>query len=102
MIRYETFYPEQIEYMLLLKEILETKEPKKHALIEMPTGTGKTACIFSTYLSIKHFNPSIGLYLISVFIFRKTYILHKNNNGVESVYGRIKKDCELSKENIGQ
>ena len=40
--RYESIYPEQYEYMQQLKQVLETNEQKGHALLEMPTGTGKT------------------------------------------------------------
>ena len=58
--RFKSLYPEQYEYMLFLKEILSSKEQKKHALLEMPTGTGKTVCIFSLYLAMKQINPSMG------------------------------------------
>ncbi|KNB42784.1 DNA repair helicase [Blastocystis sp. subtype 4] len=46
--------------MLELKQILETKERKGHALLEMPTGTGKTMCILAVYLSLKDIYPNLG------------------------------------------
>lgn len=46
--------------MLELKQLFETNEQKSHALIEMPTGTGKTVCIFSVYLAAKFVNPRMG------------------------------------------
>lgn len=58
--RYESIYPEQYEYMQQLKLVLETTEQKGHALLEMPTGTGKTVCIFALYLAMKHFHPDLG------------------------------------------
>lgn len=58
--RYSSIYPEQYEYMLELKQLFETNEQKGHALIEMPTGTGKTVCIFSVYLAAKFVNPRMG------------------------------------------
>ena len=58
--RYESIYPEQYEYMQQLKQVLETNEQKGHALLEMPTGTGKTVCIFALYLAMKHSYPDLG------------------------------------------
>ncbi|CBK20345.2 uncharacterized protein [Blastocystis hominis] len=58
--RYESIYPEQYEYMQQLKQVLETSEQKGHALLEMPTGTGKTVCIFALYLAMKHSYPDLG------------------------------------------
>ena len=46
--------------MLQLKQVLETNEEKGHALLEMPTGTGKTVCIFSLYLALKYIRPDLG------------------------------------------
>lgn len=57
---YNSIYPEQYEYMLELKQLFETNEHKGHALIEMPTGTGKTVCIFSVYLASRFANPRMG------------------------------------------
>ena len=66
--RFKSLYPEQYEYMLVLKEVFETKDTKKHALLEMPTGTGKTVCIFSLYLAMKVINPSMGSNSFLLFI----------------------------------
>ncbi|KAM0684288.1 TFIIH/NER complex ATP-dependent 5'-3' DNA helicase subunit [Mitosporidium daphniae] len=45
---YETIYPEQYKYMCSLKRVLDAKG---HGLIEMPSGTGKTAAILSLVVS---------------------------------------------------
>lgn len=66
--RYESIYPEQYEYMQQLKQVLETSEQKGHALLEMPTGTGKTVCIFALYLAMKHSYPDLGLSPYKCFI----------------------------------
>lgn len=41
---YTLVYNEQIEYMISLKRALDSQG---HALIEMPTGTGKTICLLA-------------------------------------------------------
>lgn len=66
--RYESIYPEQYEYMQQLKQVLETNEQKGHALLEMPTGTGKTVCIFALYLAMKHSHPDLGFALFLLII----------------------------------
>ena len=50
---FEYIYPEQYEYMLELKRVLDAKG---HGVLEMPCGTGKTISILSVILSysIKH------------------------------------------------
>ena len=53
---YETIYPEQYKYMCSLKRVLDAKvvhilTSQGHGLIEMPSGTGKTAAILSLVLS---------------------------------------------------
>lgn len=48
---YTLVYNEQLEYMTTLKRALDSQG---HALIEMPTGTGKTICLLAlltSYLS---------------------------------------------------
>lgn len=48
---YSLVYNEQVEYMTTLKRALDSQG---HALIEMPTGTGKTICLLAlltSYLS---------------------------------------------------
>lgn len=50
-------YPEQYNYMLELKRALDAKG---HALLEMPTGTGKTVCLLSLVLAYQAAHPEIG------------------------------------------
>jgi hypothetical protein len=38
---YDYIYPEQYNYMASLKSTLSNKQGNSHALLEMPTGTGK-------------------------------------------------------------
>jgi DNA excision repair protein ERCC-2 len=52
-------YPEQYQYMLELKRTLDSEG---HAILEMPTGTGKTVCLLSLILSfIKQKKPNFKL-----------------------------------------
>ena len=56
---YEAVYPEQLEYMTELKNLLDQEG---HAILEMPTGTGKTVCLLALILSfIKQKKPSFKL-----------------------------------------
>ena len=56
---YEAVYPEQYEYMKEMATLLNTDG---HAILEMPTGTGKTVCLLSLILSfIKQKKPSFKL-----------------------------------------
>jgi DNA excision repair protein ERCC-2 len=49
---YDRMYPEQFQYMRHLKEALDAGNSKKrHCLLEMPTGTGKTVCLLSLITS---------------------------------------------------
>jgi DNA excision repair protein ERCC-2 len=45
---YDYIYPEQYQYMLELKRCLDASG---HGLLEMPSGTGKTATILSLLLA---------------------------------------------------
>mmetsp|Transcript_10674 Transcript_10674/g.39175 ORF Transcript_10674/g.39175 Transcript_10674/m.39175 type:complete len:789 (+) Transcript_10674:294-2660(+) len=54
---YEFIYKEQYEYMLEIKRALDAKG---HALLEMPTGTGKTICLLSIITSYQLSHPDIG------------------------------------------
>ena len=45
---YDYMYPEQYKYMVELKKAIDAKG---HALLEMPTGTGKTVCLVSLVTS---------------------------------------------------
>jgi DNA excision repair protein ERCC-2 len=45
---YPLVFNEQIEYMTLLKRTLDSTG---HALLEMPTGTGKTICLLALLTS---------------------------------------------------
>ncbi len=45
---YDYLYREQYDYMLNLKRAIDTKG---HALLEMPTGTGKTVCLVALITS---------------------------------------------------
>lgn len=51
---YDYIYPEQYEYMLALKRGIDAKG---HCLIEMPSGTGKTATILSLVVAYMIENP---------------------------------------------
>ncbi|KAF8725850.1 hypothetical protein HU200_020411 [Digitaria exilis] len=58
---YAAIYPEQHAYMGELKRALDARG---HALLEMPTGTGKTAALISLITSYSLANPSRPLRLI--------------------------------------
>ena len=45
---YGAAYQEQLEYMTELKHLLEDEG---HAILEMPTGTGKTVCLLSLIIA---------------------------------------------------
>jgi DNA excision repair protein ERCC-2 len=51
---YDFLYREQYEYMLNLKRAIDDKG---HALLEMPTGTGKTVCLISLITSYQYQFP---------------------------------------------
>ncbi|CRL05665.1 CLUMA_CG018698, isoform A [Clunio marinus] len=53
---YEYIYPEQYAYMLELKRTLDAKG---HCLLEMPSGTGKTATLLSLIVAYMIENPHI-------------------------------------------
>jgi DNA excision repair protein ERCC-2 len=50
-------YLEQYQYMRSIKQSLDAEG---HALLEMPTGTGKTVCLLSLITSYQYANPSAG------------------------------------------
>ena len=52
---YDYIYPEQFSYMLELKRSLEAGG---HALLEMPSGTGKTVSLLSLIVAYMHHHPS--------------------------------------------
>jgi DNA excision repair protein ERCC-2 len=54
---YDKLYHEQYEYMLNLKRAIDAKG---HALLEMPTGTGKTVCLVSLVTSYQFQYPQTG------------------------------------------
>jgi len=54
---YKKMYPEQYKYMLEMKHALDAKG---HGLLEMPTGTGKTACVLSLVVSYQLAHPEMG------------------------------------------
>eukprot|EP01031_Cornospumella_fuschlensis_P008339 gene8339-10286_t len=54
---YDYMYKEQYEYMLNLKRAIDAKG---HALLEMPTGTGKTVCLISLITSYQFQYPQTG------------------------------------------
>lgn len=58
---YAAIYPEQHAYMGELKRALDARG---HALLEMPTGTGKTAALISLITSYSLANPARPLRLI--------------------------------------
>ena len=56
---YSAVYPEQFEYMMELTKVLDSPG---HAILEMPTGTGKTVCLLALILSIiKQKKPNFKL-----------------------------------------
>ena len=59
---YDFLYPEQLTYMLELKRALDNGRTggKGHALLEMPTGTGKTVCLLSLITSYQRQHPQVG------------------------------------------
>ncbi|GFH47649.1 DNA excision repair protein ERCC-2 [Chaetoceros tenuissimus] len=54
---YERMYLEQYQYMRSIKQALDAEG---HALLEMPTGTGKTVCLLSLITSYQYAHPSAG------------------------------------------
>lgn len=54
---YDRMYLEQYQYMRAIKQALDAEG---HALLEMPTGTGKTVCLLSLITSYQYANPSAG------------------------------------------
>lgn len=52
---FESLYREQYDYMFELKQALDAPG---HALLEMPTGTGKTVALLSLILSYFSARPS--------------------------------------------
>lgn len=58
---YGSIYPEQVEYMHELKRALDARG---HALLEMPTGTGKTAALLSLIVSYSLAHPDRRLKLL--------------------------------------
>lgn len=54
---FERMYLEQYQYMRSIKQALDAEG---HALLEMPTGTGKTVCLLSLITSYQYANPGAG------------------------------------------
>lgn len=54
---YDYVYKEQYQYMLELKRALDAKGD---AVLEMPTGTGKTVCLLSLITSYQFAHPECG------------------------------------------
>lgn len=54
---YDTIYPEQYRYMCELKKALDAQG---NAVLEMPTGTGKTVTLFSLITSYQFHHPDVG------------------------------------------
>ena len=54
---YDLVYREQYQYMLELKRALDAKGD---AILEMPTGTGKTVCLLSLITSYQFAHPECG------------------------------------------
>ena len=69
---YEYLYREQYEYMLNLKRAIDDKG---HALLEMPTGTGKTVCLISLITSYQFQYPQHTGKLIYWLVIVETFSL---------------------------
>ncbi len=54
---YSYIYPEQYQYMVSLKRVLDAKGP---GLLEMPSGTGKTVTLLSLITSYQRAHPEVG------------------------------------------
>eukprot|EP00636_Phaeomonas_parva_P005982 CAMPEP_0118854258 /NCGR_PEP_ID=MMETSP1163-20130328/2524_1 /TAXON_ID=124430 /ORGANISM="Phaeomonas parva, Strain CCMP2877" /LENGTH=819 /DNA_ID=CAMNT_0006786953 /DNA_START=512 /DNA_END=2968 /DNA_ORIENTATION=+ len=54
---YESMYREQLDYCLEMKRALDAPG---HAVLEMPTGTGKTVCLMSLITSYQYARPEMG------------------------------------------
>ncbi|KNC75531.1 hypothetical protein SARC_11945, partial [Sphaeroforma arctica JP610] len=53
---YDFIYPEQYEYMVEFKRALDARG---HAVLEMPSGTGKTITIMSLAIAYQKANSSL-------------------------------------------
>ena len=83
---YNAVYPGQFEYMSELKNLLETEG---HAILEMPTGTGKTVCLLSSIVSfIKQCKPDFKL----VYCTRTIVEMEKTLEELKFVHSWRKKD----------
>lgn len=54
---YDYIYPEQYAYMLELKHALDAKG---HAVLEMPSGTGKTISLLCLLIAYQHYHPDLS------------------------------------------
>ena len=54
---YDFIYPEQIRYMTSLKRTIDARG---QGLLEMPTGTGKTVCVFALICAYQAAHPEVG------------------------------------------
>ena len=103
---FEHVYEEQIEYMREFKKSLDSTGEEGHAMIEMPTGTGKTMCILALVLAYQQANPTIGIFWCWWSSYwwnpRVSDLLHKNNSWNESMHERIEKTNEISSEGVGK
>lgn len=71
---YPLVFNEQIEYMTLLKRTLDSTG---HALLEMPTGTGKTICLLALLTSYLTHRTKYKKVLKNLII---AHLLHKNSS----------------------
>lgn len=100
---YQHVYPEQYEYMRELKWILDSDVRLEingfqgHAILEMPTGTGKTVCLLSLILSyIKMKKPNFKL----VYCTRTIVEMEKTLEELKFVLAQREKDFQDDDESL--
>ena len=103
---YPAIYKEQHEYMLNLKRAIDAKG---HALLEMPTGTGKTVCLVSLVTSYQFQYPQTGKLIYCTRTVQEMYktmdeirrVIAYREKEVGAAGGKVLALCLSSRKNMG-
>ncbi|KAK2197141.1 bifunctional RAD3-XPD family/Helical and beta-bridge domain/ATP-dependent helicase [Babesia duncani] len=87
---YPKIYPEQLAYLRSLKTALDARG---HAVLEMPTGTGKTVAIFSFVTSYQYYNTWLEKF---IYCTRTIPEMEKSLHELSRVYTYRKSEMEKS------